>query len=1487
MGGWRVPGSAGRRRVEFVRNLMEWRPAQLPVMFTNSESSWSRHQNLKSRHPRTVDLAANSIGDSSSGSPLFNLSVESCNEYKSKTDKIREAVEQVTSDDSKKRITKLLAEVQQLSDVEKLLLYLRLPSGSKCEVDPLKQSIVSSLGNRYEVTQTVTWIQTHLEEDSDVSLPKQDVYKDYINYCERETMKPLSTADFGKVMKQVFPNVRPRRLGTRGNSRYCYAGLRARFWLDTPRLPDLTSPHEEPSEEIDCDDQEVNGPISSLIREWAEKVLERKFVNLRELAFYVAEKGYAKGNTVATFTMLSCAATSGVNGKGSQSNPVCDVGKHRETRIQLQRKIHERESIREQKKRLVEQKCQSDKTSHSVSSSATTSVNLPKVSPRKTSNSKSQTQETLRRLLSTENGSEPKRKHSEESCWSSSDGGSTTHKLENVTELSCSEKSSASGEITYKSSPVYRRQSSNAAKSGVDSQQGGSRFEPVRRKSGGDSRSPRPSPLLSGWGTPTSDITSVVPTCSKSGKVMIPRVTTRSSSSNGTSNGEANNSGSKLCLASTNIIIIPSISTTIPSTEFNNGGGGSTCVTPTATTSNGSGSNGITCQKSKYKLIQPKPCNLTDDKNGLDKTNENEGDKEAETISRSSRRSSSSSLKRISDDKDDRESLKATKNRKRTRQPSESDKQKMKRHCGQSQMQQKVKPEDEKSTIKCLEDANNDMSQGEIIKNLEQDALIEYLTNSVDHEVELNYYYRNGDEENNPTEACEIKNENCEAEIDMEQHNEVDISQLRQILEENFRHNALGTSYSTNEEQESIGRREASAMPWNSSAGINYNDRSSVLRSLLGDQRKTSSSESHNGMKNNETSSIAKNSLTSCGLTNHSHVMDACASASSWRHGDSDDLYLSAVAKTSDEMLMSSDSSSGCFPHIPGGAFMPLEEGMFERTHEHSVNQHQQQLESGNQLNSDVYTGHVLSYPQLGNSHGNSSVPPSPNTRRRAFNFQPISPQNTVQEAHSRTQSPLPYLMSGGTILPSRVNSGAGSFVSPISTPGSLSRSRHNSGQAINTGSSSSAVGTPRATPYHVITDQSTCLHSSFVSPHPTPVPFSRSRHNSSQQQSQQQSRYGNSSSVPCTPTASRSRHSSERVIGTPASGSAPVSPLEVQQQQQSHSSVAHYSEAVAAESHYSNNSRSRHNSSSGYAPLSLPPPQQPHTLLNGPLSNSTSLVPQSLPQHLTMTSETSENVNLIRSYPVNDWQTHEWSNRQVDPRLLARHRHASVDSHFVQFQNNCPAALSSTHPELGLQIVMNSNTQQEVAQQVIRKSEQSNLQMVHSGVANRSRSVPLYQMLNHASQQAEQLDQPIRDVMMSHSYPATPTGQSTTFTFDGNSVSDCHSGATIEGSGGESNDLELGLNDFQTIDEADKELEEVDRQVKSNHFQQHSEDQSAAVSVNVGDNLSATLDLPMDQYQNIIPPCAIDDYMLSEFHAVDLGLESCYSATSTASIQH
>ncbi|XP_047738382.1 homeobox protein 5-like [Hyalella azteca] len=72
-----------------------------------------------------------------------------------------------------------------------------------------------------------------------MSTRESGVYDEYTQFCAGNGWKALSSADFGKVMKQVFPNVRPRRLGQRGASKYCYSGLRKTYSLPSPHLPDL------------------------------------------------------------------------------------------------------------------------------------------------------------------------------------------------------------------------------------------------------------------------------------------------------------------------------------------------------------------------------------------------------------------------------------------------------------------------------------------------------------------------------------------------------------------------------------------------------------------------------------------------------------------------------------------------------------------------------------------------------------------------------------------------------------------------------------------------------------------------------------------------------------------------------------------------------------------------------------------------------------------------------------------------------------------------------------------------------------------------------------------------------------------------------------------------------------------------------------------------------------------------------------------------
>lgn len=78
-------------------------------------------------------------------------------------------------------------------------------------------------------------IRCHLEEcENNSTLPKHEVYDEYRAHCESvNAVRVLSAPDFGKIIKCVFPNVKARRLGTRGNSKYLFQNLVASIVLRT------------------------------------------------------------------------------------------------------------------------------------------------------------------------------------------------------------------------------------------------------------------------------------------------------------------------------------------------------------------------------------------------------------------------------------------------------------------------------------------------------------------------------------------------------------------------------------------------------------------------------------------------------------------------------------------------------------------------------------------------------------------------------------------------------------------------------------------------------------------------------------------------------------------------------------------------------------------------------------------------------------------------------------------------------------------------------------------------------------------------------------------------------------------------------------------------------------------------------------------------------------------------------------------------------
>ncbi|VCX07757.1 unnamed protein product, partial [Gulo gulo] len=211
----------------------------------------------------------------------------------------------------------ILKEVENFTDLEKLYLYLQLPSGLS-NGEKSDQNAVSS--SRAQQMHAFSWIRNTLEEHPETSLPKQEVYDEYKSYCDNLGYHPLSAADFGKIMKNVFPNMKARRLGTRGKSKYCYSGLRKKAFVHMPTLPNLDF-HKtgdglegtEPSGQLQNIDEEVISSACRLVCEWAQKVLSQPFDTVLELARFLVKSHYIGTKSMAALTVMA-AAPPGIKG---------------------------------------------------------------------------------------------------------------------------------------------------------------------------------------------------------------------------------------------------------------------------------------------------------------------------------------------------------------------------------------------------------------------------------------------------------------------------------------------------------------------------------------------------------------------------------------------------------------------------------------------------------------------------------------------------------------------------------------------------------------------------------------------------------------------------------------------------------------------------------------------------------------------------------------------------------------------------------------------------------------------------------------------------------------------------------------------------------------------------------------------------------------------------------------------------------------------
>ncbi|KAJ8374478.1 hypothetical protein SKAU_G00050580 [Synaphobranchus kaupii] len=82
------------------------------------------------------------------------------------------------------------------------------------------------------------WLLDNYETADGVSLARCSLYHHYLRHCQEQKLDPVNAASFGKLIRSVFMGLRTRRLGTRGNSKYHYYGIRVKPDSPLSRLQD-------------------------------------------------------------------------------------------------------------------------------------------------------------------------------------------------------------------------------------------------------------------------------------------------------------------------------------------------------------------------------------------------------------------------------------------------------------------------------------------------------------------------------------------------------------------------------------------------------------------------------------------------------------------------------------------------------------------------------------------------------------------------------------------------------------------------------------------------------------------------------------------------------------------------------------------------------------------------------------------------------------------------------------------------------------------------------------------------------------------------------------------------------------------------------------------------------------------------------------------------------------------------------------------------
>lgn len=90
----------------------------------------------------------------------------------------------------------------------------------------IRTAVTTSASDRARQAFVQAWLNSSYISYTDGNVSRQGLYGSYLRICQQYEIKPINSASFGKAVRQCFPNIKTRRLGVRGNSKYHYCGIR-------------------------------------------------------------------------------------------------------------------------------------------------------------------------------------------------------------------------------------------------------------------------------------------------------------------------------------------------------------------------------------------------------------------------------------------------------------------------------------------------------------------------------------------------------------------------------------------------------------------------------------------------------------------------------------------------------------------------------------------------------------------------------------------------------------------------------------------------------------------------------------------------------------------------------------------------------------------------------------------------------------------------------------------------------------------------------------------------------------------------------------------------------------------------------------------------------------------------------------------------------------------------------------------------------------